>query len=253
VAWDLAPGVRTAGLALGLTAIMGSPALASVGLSGQARTADQGKPVSAVAADRTIRRFDIQWDADCTSGATWSDRTIASNVANDPAGNPVDQGSYPERPGSGGAADVEWTLQATSNGQDVSGTFAAMITLKDASGNPVDNCATGPIGFDLHLRSNCGDAAEGRGTRALISATGVSCRVARRLEARWSGRLNSRLLRRLIPKRALRFGPTYRLTGYACHVRSMGLPTGEHVVQCTVGRRRSIDWLSFIPEPPVVD
>src|SRR5882672_8106410 len=103
--WKPARIVQAAGLGMGLAVAVASPALAGVPLAAQSKTVDQSKPVFATAVDRTITRFDVQWDADCSNGAIWSDRTVIPRVASDAEGNPIDDGSYAERPGSGGSAD----------------------------------------------------------------------------------------------------------------------------------------------------
>jgi hypothetical protein len=247
--WKPARIVQAAGVALGLATAVAPQALASVPLAAQTKTVDQSKPVFATALDRTITRFDVQWDADCSNGATWSDRTLIPRVASDAAGNPVDQGSYAERPGSGGSADVVWVLQGTSNVQDVAGTFSAAIAVRDGSGAVVATCTTGTIGFDLHLRAQCGEAPEGPAAHALITATRMHCTVIRRLQARWSRTLSARRLRRLIPTRPSRLGPPFRLGGFVCRGRA-GLVAGEHTIRCTASGRRSFEWVSFYPNIP---
>jgi len=241
--------VQAAGLGVGLAVAVASQAFADVPLAAQGKTVDQSKPVFATALGRTITRFDVQWDADCSNGAIWSDRTLIPRVGSDPAGNPVDQGSYPERPGSGGSADVVWTLQGTSNVQDVSGTFSATIALRDGSGAVVTTCTTGPIGFDLHFRARCGEAPEGSAAHALITATGMHCTVVRRLQARWSRTLTARRLRRFVPTRPSRLGSPFRLGGFACRGKA-GTVAGEHTIRCTASGRRSIEWVSFHPDIP---
>ncbi len=249
MAWKLARIVQAAGLGLGLAVAVAPQALASVPLAAQTKTVGQSKPVFATALDRTITRVDVQWDAICSNGVTWSDRTQIPRVATDAAGNPVDQGSYAERPGSGGRAEVVWTLQGTSNVQDVAGTFSAAIALRDGSGAVVATCTTGTIGFDLHLRARCGEAPEGPAAHALITATRMHCTVVRRLQARWSSTLSARRLRRLIPTRPSRLGSPFRLGGFVCRGKA-GIVAGEHTIRCTASGRRSFEWVSFHPNIP---
>ena len=142
-----------------------------------------------------------------------------------------------------------WTLQGTSNVQDVEGTFSAAIALTDGSGAVVATCATGPIGIDLHLRARCGEAPEGPAAHALITATKTHCTVIRRLQARWSKTLTARRLRRFIPTRPSRLGPPFRLGGFACRGKA-GIVAGEHSVRCTASGGRSFEWVSFHPDIP---
>ncbi|MDX6660496.1 MAG: hypothetical protein QOJ55_1318 [Solirubrobacteraceae bacterium] len=249
MASKLARSVRVAGLGFGLAVAVASQASASVPLAAQSKTVDQGKPVFATALDRTITRFDVQWDADCSNGATWSDRTLIPRVASDAAGDPVDTGSYAERPGSGGSADVAWTLQGTSNVQEVAGTFSATIALRDGSGAVVATCTTGTIGFDLQFRARCGEAPEGPAAHALITATKMHCTVVRRIQSGWSRALTARRLRRFIPTRPSRLGAPFRLAGFVCRGKA-GIVAGEHTVRCTASGRRSFEWVSFHPSIP---
>jgi hypothetical protein len=249
MAWNPARIVQATALGVGLSLAVASPAFADVPLTAQAKTTDQAKPVFATALNRTITRFDVQWDADCSNGATWSDRTVIPRVASDAEGNPVDDGSYSERPGSGGSADVVWALQSTSNVQDVAGTFSAAIALWDGSGAVVASCMTGPFGWVVHLRARCGEAPEGSAAHALITATNAHCTVIRRLQARWSKTLTARRLRRFIPKRPSRLGPPFRLGGFVCRGKA-GIVAGEHTIRCTASGRRSFEWVSFHPDIP---
>lgn len=245
----LARIVLAALAASALALALAPSASAGVPLAAQASTVGQGRPVSATASDRTFTRFDIQWNAECTNGTAWSDRTLITNVAGDGADNPVDQGGYSERPGTGGTADVAWTLAGISNLQTVSGTFSAVINVRDGSGAVVNTCTTGVIGWDLRFRSACGLAQEGPTAEALLAANGIPCTTARRFHGKWASKLTPRLLHPLIPTRAGRLGPQFRIPPFACRGKA-GIVAAEHTIRCTASAgRRSFQWVSFVPDP----